>query len=143
MTHLNPHRAQPSDLRAWRLYRVWRADGRLLYVGQSCRGLARLIEHLYEQAWAHEICRWELDPRAFSSEAEVLVAETAAIRAEKPLRNWTDNAGEHRQWQPKVTSYRHPGRRQKVSSPPPLGEVLRAWVAWWCRRWWRQLRHRW
>lgn len=108
---------QPSAVKVWRLYRVWRADGVLLYVGVTGREpLARLIEHLYEQQWAHEVARWEVDPQPHRSEVEVLAAEEAAIRAEKPIRNWIHNEGPHRQWQPKVGSYRHPGRRPVAST---------------------------
>lgn len=142
MTRSAPHRVQPSTIRVWRLYRLFDAVGRLLYIGQTCRPLARLIEHLEEQGWAAEIARWEVDPRSWWSEEEALAVETAAIRAEKPRYNWLGNEGPHRVWVPKVAKYRHPGRRQKPSTPPPIGEVLWAWCVWWCRRWWWQLQRR-
>lgn len=104
--------------KVFRLYRLFDADGRLLYIGQTGRmPLVRCIEHLIEQAWGGDVARWELDPQIFHSEAEVLAAEEAAIRAEKPLRNWIHNEGPHRQWQPKVTEYRHPGSRAPRIDP--------------------------
>jgi hypothetical protein len=121
VTRANSNRVQPVAVKVYRLYRFYRADGVLLYVGQTGREpLARLIEHLYEQAWAHEIARWEVDPQVWHSEADVLAAELAAIRAEKPLRNWVGNEGNpDRAWMPKVAEYRHPGRR-----PAPVGRKL-------------------
>jgi hypothetical protein len=119
----------PTSVRVYRLYRFYRADGVLLYIGQTGRlPLARLIEHLYEQQWAHEIARWEVDPQVWHAEAEVLAAEEVAIKAEKPLRNWTHNEGPHRQWQPKVAEYRHPGRRPTVE--PRMDPKAKRGLAW-------------
>jgi hypothetical protein len=124
----HPNPAQPPAVQVWRLYRVWRADGVLLYIGVTGREpLARLIEHLYEQQWAHEVARWEVDPRPYYSEADVLAAEEAAIRSEKPIRNWIHNDGPHRQWQPKVGSYRHPGRRQTAPRPASTPRLSPRW----------------
>lgn len=123
-----PDPVQPPAVQVWRLYRVWRADGTLLYIGVTGREpLARLIEHLYEQQWAHEVARWEVDPQPYYSEADVLAAEEAAIRAEKPLRNWIHNDGPHRQWQPKVGAYRHPGRRQAAPRPASAPSLSPRW----------------
>jgi predicted GIY-YIG superfamily endonuclease len=135
VTRLNPHRVQPSTVRVWRLYRVWRANGTLLYIGITGREpLARLIEHLYEQQWAHEIARWEVDPHEYASEVEALAAELAAIRSEKPIRNWVGNEGPHRQWLPKVGSYRHSGRRP-VAAPDRWRQVFGSPWTWWLSGW--------
>jgi hypothetical protein len=122
-------------VKVWRLYRFYDAVGRLLYIGQTWRPLARLIEHLEEQQWAHEIARWDVDPRSWTSEAEVLAVEEEAIRAERPLRNWVHNEGNpDRAWQPKVRSYRHPGRRT-VAAPDRWRRLLGSPWTWWLAGW--------
>jgi hypothetical protein len=130
MTRANP-RVQPPAVKVWRLYRFYDADGVLLYIGQTGRmPLERLIEHLYEQGWAHEIARWEVDPRTWATEADVLAAEEAAIRVEKPCYNWQHNEGPHRVWVPKVGSYRHPGRKPAPTPKlSPRWRRLRNWAA--------------
>jgi hypothetical protein len=121
----------PTNVRVYRLYRFYDFEGRLLYIGQTGRRpLARLIEHLYEQQWAHEIARWEVDPRVWHSEVEVLAAEEAAIKVEKPIRNWVHNEGPHRQWQPKVMEYRHPGRSTPTPRRAEMSRIAKRRVAW-------------
>lgn len=113
-----------ADVRTqpYRLYRFYDHAGRLLYIGQTGRmALVRAIEHLMEQAWASDVARWEVDPGEWWTETDVLAAEAAAIRAEKPIRNWVGNEGPHRQWLPKVREYRHPSPRHRAV-PQPRGE---------------------
>lgn len=134
----SPFRVQPPTVKVWRLYRFYDAGGTLLYIGQTGRmPLERLIEHLYEQGWAPEIARWEVDPRVWHSEADALAAEEAAIRAEKPRYNWQHNDGPHRVWVPKVGHYRHPGRRAgvPVAGRSPVEAVLRSPWTWWLSVW--------
>ncbi|GGM53071.1 hypothetical protein GCM10007977_063410 [Dactylosporangium sucinum] len=132
MTRSNP-RVQPPTAKVWRLYRFYDTDSALLYIGQTGREpLARLIEHLHEQGWAGEIARWEVDPRVWHSEDEMLAAEEAAIRAERPRHNWQHNEGNpHRVYVPKVGSYRHPGRRPATTASrlSPRWRRRRNWAA--------------
>lgn len=95
------------------LYRFWGAERRpgwwwaaldriwpglfwvdvLLYIGQTGRRpFRRLIEHVADQPWAHLMRCWETDPRVWLSEPDVLAAEKAAIRSERPRFNvqWND-----------------------------------------------------
>jgi hypothetical protein len=78
--------------RRFRLYRFYDEHGALLYIGMTGRApFRRLLEHICDKPWAREMARWEVDPRSFDTEAEVLAAERAAIRAEHPRYNVVHN----------------------------------------------------
>ncbi len=80
---------------AWRLYRIYSHTGALLYIGITGRKapIKRLGEHMAKKPWAAEIARWEIDPRVWATEAEVLAVEKAAIKSERPRYNVTHNRG--------------------------------------------------
>jgi hypothetical protein len=65
------------------LYRLWAADGRLLYVGVSRRPRARIRSH--HRKWGDLIAKvtWESHP----DERSMLAAERQAIRDEHPALN--------------------------------------------------------
>lgn len=67
------------------LYRHYDASGRLLYVGVSLAHIRRLCDHRRHSCWYWDIARIEVEHYPTTDDA--LIAETAAIRAEKPLYN--------------------------------------------------------
>jgi hypothetical protein len=94
----------------WRLYRAWgdlpRESGwrrrltswllggwqQLLYIGITNRtAVARWAEHLDGKRWAPDVACWERDPRVWTTEADVLAVERAAIIAERPVHNVQHN----------------------------------------------------
>lgn len=86
-----------TDLRDCRVYRFWvthPVSGEVVlgYVGETVRQpFERLLEHLATQPWFDTVVRWEIDDRVFTGKAQVLRAEEAAIRAERPLYNVIKN----------------------------------------------------
>ncbi|MEV5819326.1 hypothetical protein AB0L22_09135 [Micromonospora haikouensis] len=107
-TRSRPASWAPPD--QWRLYRAWgdlpRESGwwarfvcwllggwqQLLYIGVTERtAIARWAEHLKEKRWAPDIACWERDDRVWSTEADVLAVERAAIIAERPVHNVQHN----------------------------------------------------
>lgn len=93
-----------SDLRDCRLYRFYGWDPRtdyttktLIYVGETVRQpFERLMEHVGDQPWADTITSWEVDDRVFAGKGQVLAAEAAAIRDEKPVYNVRENGQNQR-----------------------------------------------
>jgi len=67
------------------LYRMFRADGSLLYVGISDQVLARWSSHSRERPWWSEVQRFEVEQ--FDSRDDALRAEAQAIVDERPLHN--------------------------------------------------------
>jgi len=68
------------------LYRFFDADDGLLYVGISVNVWARFSQHRQDSAFFPEAATVTMQ-RGFASSFELLAAETAAIRAEKPRFN--------------------------------------------------------
>jgi len=67
------------------LYRMFAADGGLLYVGISSRAAMRWEQHRGEKPWWSEVARITVEH--FADRAAALAAELAAIRSEGPLYN--------------------------------------------------------
>ncbi len=72
------------------LYRLFGTDG-LLYVGVSDKWSRRMDEHAGHQWWWSQVTRVDLEH--YVNRAEVLAAERAAIKDERPRYNVTHNAG--------------------------------------------------
>ncbi len=137
------------DVRECRLYRYWVAhpvtgERVLGYIGETGRlPFARLMEHVMSQPWADTTLAWEVDPTVYWGKRAVLVAERAAIEAERPLYNdrhndanprWVDydaqvlqrHARDRAQgfppWQPGARQVRRrtgrPSRRPRVVARP-------------------------
>lgn len=89
------------------LYRHFASDGTLLYVGISLSWFERTRAHAAHSDWFSRVCRVEIE--WFPSRAEALVAETIAIKAEKPLFNLHHNKVtepvDHRQSHQRLTNY--------------------------------------
>lgn len=71
------------------VYRMFDANGALLYIGMSNDFAYRLWQHMSEKPWAHEIAKQTVTRYASRQEAED--AEAAAIAAEAPRYNKTYN----------------------------------------------------
>jgi predicted GIY-YIG superfamily endonuclease len=71
------------------LYRHFDKNGFLLYVGVSMSAIKRLSEHKNKSAWFKDIAR--VDVENFETRKSALVAESLAIRNEKPKHNVIHN----------------------------------------------------
>ena len=79
------------------LYRLYDADGALLYIGFSTDPTRRWKEHRKEMLWWPEVARKDVEWLPVSDEPEVRHTEVSAIRTENPRYNKTgfgiDSAG--------------------------------------------------
>jgi predicted GIY-YIG superfamily endonuclease len=73
-----------SDDETW-LYRLYRKDGTLLYVGITKDWNKRVKQHRQQQPWWHEVDA--VFKQLFLNRASAKAAESAAIRTENPLHN--------------------------------------------------------
>jgi predicted GIY-YIG superfamily endonuclease len=74
------------------LYRLFDADGELLYIGISYSAIARFAQHKATQPWAGDVCRIEIETHDVSRR-EIEDIESAAIRDEKPKHNIAKRLG--------------------------------------------------
>ncbi len=144
---------QSSALRPCRLYRFCvehplTGETVLGYVGETGRQpFERLLEHLATQPWFDTVVRWEVDPRTFYGKDAVLRAETAAIRAERPLYNVKGNESNDARIIPpdairqrrardaatNATRWVHPADRVPAAPRPlkvPATKPARRWRPW-------------
>lgn len=91
------------------LYRLYDAEGRLLYIGIAGKPEWRWIKHAAEKSWWAEVAR--RDTVWFSSRKEALAREAEAIVSEEPVYNVQHNGKRRR-----VVSNRHTRYRQMVDS---------------------------
>lgn len=68
------------------LYRLFDADGELLYIGISYSAIARFAQHKTEKPWIGEVRRVEIEPHDVTR-AEIAGMEMDAITAENPRYN--------------------------------------------------------
>jgi hypothetical protein len=104
----------------------------LLYVGITERTtIARWAEHMKDKWWAPDIACWERDERIYSSEQEVLDAETAAIRAERPVHNIAKNGNN-----PGAVHVRRRLERHVLERRLRVAACLLVWMAFTGLAWW-------
>lgn len=136
------------DLRDCHLYRFWvrhpLTGKRVLgYIGETVRmPFERLMEHVMSQPWADTILAWEVDEVIYPGKPAVLIAEAAAIRAEKPLYNVRGNEDNKKRITPpdairqrrdrdaqaRKTRWVHPDDREQTARPSTrLSERTRSW----------------
>lgn len=72
------------------LYRMFHADGDLLYVGLTKNPAARFKQHADSKDWWTTVA--QITVEHFSTREELAIAEVAAIRNEHPRHNVTHNA---------------------------------------------------
>lgn len=77
-------------MKVFAVYRLFGADGELLYIGKSTRPMDRLREHGSDARFARDIVSVTVE--YFDDRETMDAAERAAIRAEKPRHNVTYNA---------------------------------------------------
>lgn len=68
------------------LYRLYDADGRLLYIGISYSAIARYAQHKADKPWIGDVCRIDIETHEVSR-AEILEIERQAIISERPQHN--------------------------------------------------------
>lgn len=73
------------------LYRVYDADGALLYIGRTVSPVIRFQEHQDSKSWWGEASVIRLEH--FDTPAELKRAERQAIQQEHPKYNWVGNTG--------------------------------------------------
>lgn len=78
-----------GELAPYELYRLFAADGSMLYIGQTCNFLNRIRNHFTSSRWWPEVDHWTREP--YPSLGEVLDAEILAIRSEAPKYNRLHN----------------------------------------------------
>ncbi len=81
-----------SGVKPQQLYRLFDADGELLYIGISYSAIARFAQHKATQPWAGDVCRIEIETHDVSRR-EIEDIESAAIRDEKPKHNIAKRLG--------------------------------------------------
>lgn len=69
------------------VYRIFRADGILLYIGMSSDPEARVQAHRRTQPWRAEIATWTCE--WYPTRRDALMAEQPAIDAERPCYGMT------------------------------------------------------
>lgn len=83
---MNPRAASTTGaLSAHYVYRLFDADGRLLYIGATYHVPARLKAHRYNTPWFSEVASVEY--QTFPNRRAAFAAEAKAIHAEDPLYN--------------------------------------------------------
>jgi predicted GIY-YIG superfamily endonuclease len=96
------------------LYRMFDAQGSLLYVGISKSAISRMTQHASQQWWWRDVAKVQIESYA-CTRPEILVIEEHAIRSEKPVHNWPVR----RHWSKPVT-YAVPG--------PPYPIIVDDWI---------------
>ena len=94
------------------LYRLYDAEGDLLYVGITDSPRYRFIQHAGDKAWWHLVSRKEIEWRDNRSEA--LHAENEAIAHERPRYNGYHHLGPG--WAPKARKYDDTEDRKRVNT---------------------------
>ena len=72
--------------RLQQLYRLFDANGELLYIGISYSAIARFAQHKVDKPWIGDVCRIEIETHDVSR-SEIAHMERAAIAAENPRYN--------------------------------------------------------
>jgi hypothetical protein len=75
---------KPCD--SQQLYRLFDADGELLYIGMSYSAISRYAQHKATKPWIGDVCRIEIETHDVSR-AEIAHMEMEAIVAENPRYN--------------------------------------------------------
>ena len=71
------------------LYRLYSADGTLLYIGIAQNWASRMKQHQEQKSWWPDVASTVFQP--FPTREDAMVAEARAIKAERPLHNIVHN----------------------------------------------------
>lgn len=88
-TIVNASETKMQGARYFCVYRMFSADGELLYIGKSVGLGGRLGQHLSASWWISDVASMTLE--WFAHDDEAAEAERSAIRAEKPIHNKQHN----------------------------------------------------
>lgn len=77
-----------ASVNSQQLYRLFDADGELLYIGISYSAISRFAQHKARQPWIGDVCRIEIETHEVGRD-EILEIERAAIISERPKHNKT------------------------------------------------------
>jgi hypothetical protein len=88
------------------LYRLYDADGELLYIGISYSAIARFAKHKQTQPWIDDVCRIEIESHEVDR-WEIEAMEIAAIQAERPRHNVIRNGGHNRRDPGRAIAFNH------------------------------------
>lgn len=87
---------RPSDTRATSVYRLFDAEGNLLYVGITNRGHHRLNQHAADKDWWQDVASATIEHHLNRQAA--MAAETKAIREENPRYNLQQKMTRQKYW---------------------------------------------
>lgn len=90
-----------NSARQSRIYRLYSADDRLLYVGATINLQQRLRDHGQDKGWWPEVARTEVS-EPYESWGLAHAAEIEAIRAEQPVYNVVRYP---KRWEPAVSEW--------------------------------------
>lgn len=82
----------PATFRPY-VYRIWNAEGDLLYIGSTIYLGLRMKNHAHHARWWLQAKRFTFE--AFATEAEAREAERVAIRTEFPRWNIRERSPQH------------------------------------------------
>lgn len=102
-----------------------------VYIGKSNDLWRRHSQHMGDKWWSHLIGGYDIDPRVFASDQEVLAAEREAILDELPLANDQHNRDNPCRLVFDPTAHRTPvARTRRDRRPPgrPAARLSRRWV---------------
>lgn len=119
----NRTRATFPPCQQW-LYRLYDADGALLYIGITERGYDRFAAHRTKQAWWSEVAQHTI--QAYATRADVEIAERHAIYREKPRYNIAHNSTGRRLYGTEPIPASEPLTREAYTAEA-LGRLLNAW----------------
>lgn len=103
---------------AWYVYRLYAANGLLLYVGKTYSTKDRFSQHALTQPWWDQVCIELTRVETYLTEASALTAERYAIKTEHPKYN-----KQHNQRFRLPTAVEHelkaPAHERAIVLPPP------------------------
>lgn len=94
------------------LYRLFNADGQLLYVGIAYDPKSRWYSHVNTSPWWPNVARKEVE--WFEHRNAAVTAEMIAVRTEKPIHNvvWADDPKPH----PKAPTRKRPAMSEEMKA---------------------------
>lgn len=88
---MSDHQTIQSVNPSQQLYRLYDADGALLYIGISYSAISRFAQHKADKPWIASVARIEIETREVSR-SEIEAIERDAIISEKPKHNKQHNS---------------------------------------------------
>jgi predicted GIY-YIG superfamily endonuclease len=111
------------------VYRLWDADGALLYVGISKTLVQRLTQHDQSQPWADEVA--SVTAKRYPNRDKARAAEIEAIQTESPRYNIRDRAKRPDYAQSLAALWDEMDASERASLPEVIDRFLAAWPESW------------